>query len=52
MTMCVVLRSINCDTDARLTTAVEHNVLSVVWTLLKKVDATNHRLITCTQLVS
>ena len=29
-TMCVVLRSINCDTDARLTTGVEHNVLSVV----------------------
>ena len=35
MTMCVVLRSINCDTDARLTTGVEHNVLSVVGALLK-----------------
>ena len=36
MTMCVVLRSINCDTDARLTTGVEHNVLSVVRALLKE----------------
>ena len=35
MTMCVVLRSINCDTDARLTTGVEHNVLSVEGALLK-----------------
>ena len=30
MTMCVVLRSINCDTVARLTTRVEHDVLSMV----------------------
>ena len=36
MTMCVVLRSINCDTDARLTTGVEHNVLSVVWGPIKR----------------
>ena len=52
MTMCVVLRSINCDTVAHLTTRVEHDVLSMVGTLLKRVDATNRRLITCTQLVS
>ena len=35
MTMCVVLRCTNCNTDARLTTGVEHNVLSVVGALLK-----------------
>ena len=45
MTMCVVLRSINCDTVARLTTRVEHDVLSMVGTLLKRVDTTNHRLV-------
>ena len=32
MTMCVVLRSINCDKDARLTTRVEHDVLFMVGT--------------------
>ena len=37
MTMCVVLRCTNCNTDARLTTGVEHNVLSVVGALLKRV---------------
>ena len=45
MTMCVVLRSINCDTDARLTTRVEHDVLFMVGTLLKRVDTTNRRLV-------
>ena len=45
MTMCVVLRSINCDTVARLTTRVEHDVLSMVGTLLKRVDTTNRRLV-------
>ena len=45
MTMCVVLRSINCDTVARLITRVEHDVLSMVGTLLKRLDTPNRRLV-------
>ena len=48
MTMFLVLRSINCDTYARLTTGVEHNVLSA-GTILKRVYTTNRKLITRTQ---